>query len=153
MTNNATYTLSGLVDSAAKDGTENLLQKMELFLTPRWKAIRLFLLTNINLCQLQSEYFADVSTFFKLISQNFSNRISLKILFYHTKFFRKAGGSGGFRKISHVTGSRYQQSAILQREPLKDYFVEGRVDWQIEHMNRCGLIFSLEYNYNNNNIT
>ena len=31
---------------------------VELFLTPRWKAIRWFLLTNINLCQLQSEYFA-----------------------------------------------------------------------------------------------
>ena len=44
---------------------------VQLFLTPRWKAIRLVLLTNINLCQLQSEYFADVSTFFKLISHIF----------------------------------------------------------------------------------
>ena len=59
---------------------------VELFFTPRWKAIRWFLLTNINLCQLQSEYFADVSSFFKLISHIFSNRISLNVLFYHTKF-------------------------------------------------------------------
>ena len=36
---------------------------VELFLTPRWKAIRWFLLTNINLGQLESEYVADVSTF------------------------------------------------------------------------------------------
>ena len=44
---------------------------VELFLTPRWKAIRWFSLTNINLGQLQSEYFADVSTFVLLFSHIF----------------------------------------------------------------------------------
>ena len=38
---------------------------VELFWTNRWKAIRLFLLTNINLGQLLLDYFADVSTFLK----------------------------------------------------------------------------------------
>ena len=37
---------------------------VELFFTPRWKAIGWLLLTNINLDQLPSEYFADVRTFF-----------------------------------------------------------------------------------------
>ena len=59
---------------------------VELFLTRRWKAIRWFLWTNINLGQLQSEYFADVSTFVLLFSHIFSNRIFLKVLFYHSKF-------------------------------------------------------------------
>ena len=36
---------------------------VELFLTPHWKAIRWFLLSNINLGQLLYKYFADVSTF------------------------------------------------------------------------------------------
>ena len=54
-----------------------------------------FLLTNINLCQLQSEYFADISTFFKLISHIVSNRISLmKVSFVLThQSFRNARGN------------------------------------------------------------
>ena len=59
---------------------------VELCLTPHWKAIRWFLLTNRNLGQSQSEYFADVSTFVLLFSHIFSNQISLKVLFYHSKF-------------------------------------------------------------------
>ena len=59
---------------------------VELFLTPRWKAIRWCLWTNINLGQLQSEYFSDVSTFVLLFSHIFSNRISLKVLLYRSKF-------------------------------------------------------------------
>ena len=39
---------------------------VELFWTHRWKAIRLFLLTDINLRQLLLDYFAYVSTFLKL---------------------------------------------------------------------------------------
>ena len=59
---------------------------VELFLTPRWKAIRWFLWTNINLGQSQFEYFADVSTFVLFFSHIFSNQISLKVLFFHSKF-------------------------------------------------------------------
>ena len=57
---------------------------VELCLTPHWKAS--FLWTNRNLRQSQSEYFADVSTFVLLFSHIFSNQISLKVLFYHSKF-------------------------------------------------------------------
>ena len=63
---------------------------VELFLTTRWKAIRWFLLTNINLGQLHSKYFADVSTIFYFISHIFSNRISLKVLFLSLQIFRNA---------------------------------------------------------------
>ena len=63
---------------------------VELFLTPRWKTIRWFLLTNINLCQLQCEYFADVSIFSKLISHIFSNRITLKVFVLSHQIFRNA---------------------------------------------------------------
>ena len=59
---------------------------VQLCLTPHWKAIRWFLWTNRNLGQSQSEYFADVSTFVLLFSHIFSNQISLKVLFYHSKF-------------------------------------------------------------------
>ena len=55
---------------------------VELCLTPHLKAIRWFLWTNRNLGKSQSEYFADVLLF----SHIFSNQISLKILFYHSKF-------------------------------------------------------------------
>ena len=64
---------------------------VELCLTPHWKAIRWFLLTNRNLGQSQSEYFADVSTFVLLFSHSFSNQISLKVLSYQSfklSFFR-----------------------------------------------------------------
>ena len=48
---------------------------VELCLTPHWKAMRWFLLTNRNLGQSRSEYFADVSTFVLLVLslQIFSN--------------------------------------------------------------------------------
>ena len=59
---------------------------VELCLTPHWKAIRWFLWTNRNLGQSQSEYFADVSAFVLLFSHIFSNQISLKVLFYYSKF-------------------------------------------------------------------
>ena len=59
---------------------------VELCSTPHWKAIRWFLWTNRNLGQSQSEYFADVSSFVLLFSHIFSNQISLKVLFYHSKF-------------------------------------------------------------------
>ena len=38
---------------------------VELFWTHSWKAISVFLLTNINIGQLLLDYFADVSTFSK----------------------------------------------------------------------------------------
>ena len=59
---------------------------VELCLTLHLKTIRWFLWTNRNVGQSQFEYFADASTFVLLFSHIFLNQISLKVLFYHSKF-------------------------------------------------------------------
>ena len=53
---------------------------------PSLESYKVVLWTNRNLGQSEFEYFADVSTFVLLFSHIFSNQISLKVLFYHSKF-------------------------------------------------------------------
>ena len=48
-------------------------------------------------------------------------------------------GVAGLQEIGNVRGSRYQQSALEQREALKDYFMnESILSWQLEHVQSCG---------------
>ena len=68
-----------------------------LFLTPRWKAIKWFLLTNINLCQLLSEYFADVSTFLKFFIIFFESNLFESFLL-SLQIFRNAKATARMHK-------------------------------------------------------
>ena len=80
---------------------------VELFLTPRRKAIRCFLLTSINLGQLQSEYFADVSTFFTLFPYFFeSNRKSFVL---SLQIFRSA------KAIARLHKNKYRLNKSCRR--------------------------------------
>ena len=48
-------------------------------------------------------------------------------------------GLTGVQETRNVRGSRYQQSALAQREALKDYFMtENILSWQLEHVRSCG---------------
>ena len=42
------------------------------------------------------------------------------------------------QEIRNVRGSKYQQSALEQREALKDYFMNKCIfSWQLEHLESC----------------
>ena len=50
----------------------------------------------------------------------------------------RSEGVAGLQEIRNERGSKYKQSALEQRETLKDYFTnENIISWQLEHVETC----------------